>query len=261
MILTIKCELPFHSQQYVLFFTIALLFFLSINILNHFVSAETSKHLRVTFDSIKVNKDHDPLGTGEWKLMANVNDKGIDLSSGTQLWDADEGHTYDLGKSIDIVVPPNGSVKILVYGIDEDGAAMGLKPIPTEECETPPPQPASNETSDIDIECLHKKAWNVVVSLTNIDKNDLLGTLKKEYNSNSNFGIAIHEDRSSKTNGDSESEGDYTLIYRIVETGYKYEGVAGFILPQEQPGSVPLHRYWNSEISDHFYTTDFNEIK
>ena len=25
-------------------------------------------------------------------------------------------------------------------------------------------------------------------------------------------------------------------------------------------GTVPLHRYWNSEIADHFYTTDFAEL-
>ena len=25
-------------------------------------------------------------------------------------------------------------------------------------------------------------------------------------------------------------------------------------------GTVPLHRYWNSAIADHFYTTDFGEL-
>ncbi|NVO09559.1 MAG: hypothetical protein HXX16_06325 [Bacteroidales bacterium] len=43
---------------------------------------------------------------------------------------------------------------------------------------------------------------------------------------------------------------------------YKYEGVAGFVLPANSPAanSVPLHRYYNGKSGDHFYTTNWNEL-
>lgn len=51
-------------------------------------------------------------------------------------------------------------------------------------------------------------------------------------------------------------------------SGWNYEWVQCRILPAYQspdnnpphPGAVPLYRYWNPQISDHFYTTDWNEL-
>lgn len=43
------------------------------------------------------------------------------------------------------------------------------------------------------------------------------------------------------------------------ETGnadYMSEGVAGYCLPDPYANTVPLYRYWNAAITDHFYTTD-----
>jgi Repeat of unknown function (DUF5648) len=97
--------------------------------------------------------------------------------------------------------------------------------------------------------------------LTNFDKNDPLGTIKREYASNTNFGIGSHEDLSTKTGNDAESNGDYILRYRILLNEYKYEGVQGYIYPQQQPGTTALHRYYNTVNGDHFYTTDPNEIR
>lgn len=43
------------------------------------------------------------------------------------------------------------------------------------------------------------------------------------------------------------------------EAKFKFEGIAAFVFPGAQPGTVPLHRSFNGEPGDggdHFYTTD-----
>ena len=42
--------------------------------------------------------------------------------------------------------------------------------------------------------------------------------------------------------------------------GYKSEGIAGYCFPEMMSNTVPLYRYYNSKIFDHFYTTDDTEI-
>jgi len=41
---------------------------------------------------------------------------------------------------------------------------------------------------------------------------------------------------------------------------YISEGILGFVSPHGFPGSVPIHRFYQPEIKDHFYTVDVNEI-
>ncbi|CAI8021646.1 hypothetical protein GBAR_LOCUS12817, partial [Geodia barretti] len=38
------------------------------------------------------------------------------------------------------------------------------------------------------------------------------------------------------------------------------EGIVGYCFPTEKEGTVPLYRYWNPKIVDHFYTTNGIEI-
>ena len=42
--------------------------------------------------------------------------------------------------------------------------------------------------------------------------------------------------------------------------GYVSEGVAGYCFASQRCGTVPLYRYWNPSIGDHFYTTNIEEI-
>ena len=42
--------------------------------------------------------------------------------------------------------------------------------------------------------------------------------------------------------------------------GYKSEGIAGYCFPENVSNTVPLYRYWNGRVSDHFYTTSADEI-
>ena len=42
--------------------------------------------------------------------------------------------------------------------------------------------------------------------------------------------------------------------------GYTFEGIECLIYRYDVRNSVPLYRYWNSSVSDHFYTINPNEI-
>ncbi|HEU0078435.1 MAG TPA: hypothetical protein VFQ76_12335, partial [Longimicrobiaceae bacterium] len=42
--------------------------------------------------------------------------------------------------------------------------------------------------------------------------------------------------------------------------GYAYEGVQCHVQVQFQLGTVPLYRYWNAGIADHFYTINWLEM-
>lgn len=42
--------------------------------------------------------------------------------------------------------------------------------------------------------------------------------------------------------------------------GYKYEGIQCYIYSSPVYDTVPLYRYWKGSVSDHFYTTNTNEI-
>ena len=42
--------------------------------------------------------------------------------------------------------------------------------------------------------------------------------------------------------------------------GFKSEGIAAIVLTHPTPHTVPLYRYWNAGVADHFYTTNPHEI-
>lgn len=45
----------------------------------------------------------------------------------------------------------------------------------------------------------------------------------------------------------------------ITQFGYMYEGVAGFLFPNQAAGTVPLYRLWSGPAMDHFYTISADE--
>ena len=47
---------------------------------------------------------------------------------------------------------------------------------------------------------------------------------------------------------------------KIGKHGYKSEGILGYCFREKQKGTVPLYRYYNPDLFDHFYTTSINEI-
>ncbi|ABK14965.1 hypothetical protein Mthe_1183 [Methanothrix thermoacetophila PT] len=55
----------------------------------------------------------------------------------------------------------------------------------------------------------------------------------------------------------------YTTSYPEVQfansIGYRYEGIAGYIYPSNQDGTIPLYRMYG--YGDHFYTTSYPEVQ
>ena len=50
------------------------------------------------------------------------------------------------------------------------------------------------------------------------------------------------------------------LVLLFIIYSYKSEGVEGFCYPMHITGTIPLYRYWNSKVVNHFYTTSITEI-
>ena len=43
-------------------------------------------------------------------------------------------------------------------------------------------------------------------------------------------------------------------------SGWRYEGIAGYICTRPGPGRRALYRYWNPRVNDHFYTIRWGEL-
>jgi len=46
----------------------------------------------------------------------------------------------------------------------------------------------------------------------------------------------------------------------VANDGFTAEGICGYIYPDQICGSSPLYRTYNAKGTDHFYTTDPNEM-
>lgn len=151
--------------------------------------------LKVTFDYIHVNKDHD-LGSAEWKnLWVGVNGKWIELSGphGHYGLDSgvDNGDTFQFppgSKTVTVIVPENGELKIISTGWESDQDSCYL---PTSaEC-TP------GTLADVNNPIGH------VRSITNCSRNfDAGGGVR--------IAVSLPYQR-----GDDETDGDYFLYYHI----------------------------------------------
>jgi hypothetical protein len=89
------------------------------------VLSQGYKLVRVTIDSITINKDHDPSFSGEWQhLWAGVNGNWIELSGPSGYFDldnADDGDTKQfLDRSVTLLVPDNGNIRIHTTGWETD---------------------------------------------------------------------------------------------------------------------------------------------
>jgi hypothetical protein len=171
-------------------------------------STEGFRTLRVTFDSIKVNRDHD-YGSGEWnQLWVGVNGKWIELSGPLGhygLNDVDDGQVIRFptgSKSVTVTVPEKGELKIMTSGWEDDNDGyyghgyLYYLALPWYSPISPDKVGALND-------------------------NDPIGVLIKYYCSvtngeycSGNFGIGFHDDPSNYAYKDSGT-GDFNLRYRI----------------------------------------------
>ncbi|WP_375746484.1 trypsin-like serine protease [Corallococcus interemptor] len=58
----------------------------------------------------------------------------------------------------------------------------------------------------------------------------------------------------------NRGSGDHFYTLSSSVAGYVSEGVSGFVLATQIPGSTPLYRYFNSRSGDHFYTTNWSDL-
>lgn len=52
-----------------------------------------------------------------------------------------------------------------------------------------------------------------------------------------------------------------TIKGKLGAHGYKCEGIAGYCWREQVAGTTALYRYWNPVIKDHFYTSNWDELK
>jgi hypothetical protein len=142
-----------------------------------------------------VRKDHDYF-SGEWdNLWVGVNGKWIELSGPSGhygLDDVDDGQVIRFptgSKSVTVVVPQSGELKIQTTGWEDDNDEYYGRSL----LSFPPPAGALND-------------------------NDKIGIVQKTYTAANNFGIGPHSD-SSATTSDSETANDFALNYRIEQLG------------------------------------------
>jgi hypothetical protein len=169
---------------------------------------EGFRTLRVTFDSIKINNDHDGdikvplLGTvkqaGEWnKLWVGVNGKWIELSGPSGHYGLNSVYGGQVkvfppgSKSVTVTVPQSGVLKIQTSGWESD---------PIDDCF------GKSITRLLYDYCLGPGS-----------DNDNIGLILNRYSSPDNFGIGPHPMYSIRnpSGGDIDTDRDFILNYRI----------------------------------------------
>merc|ERR1711916_144886 len=53
---------------------------------------------------------------------------------------------------------------------------------------------------------------------------------------------------------------DFNQLGKGGRYGWKYEGIEGYIFKKPTEGTVPLYRYYNAEVHDHFYTARWSVL-
>lgn len=166
--------------------------------------------LNIKFDSIKINKDHDPFNRGDWDLVGYVNNNKIPLLDRAKVV---EGDTYDFrtidsndspnvlleDKEITIQIPKQDKLSIQVFGVERDGGSGSLP--------------------DIDSPgFVGDSYWVLKTTLEQflaINSDDGLGMIADTYDSTNNFGIGTHTANSIFNGINNDSTGDYTITYTI----------------------------------------------
>lgn len=84
---------------------------------------------QLTFDSLVVNDDHDPIASGEWVMDAYVNNLILDLFPGSISVNNGETINFTAGNSANLTLPDDnaGFIRIATVGWEND---VGFEPIP-----------------------------------------------------------------------------------------------------------------------------------
>ncbi len=153
-------------------------------------STLTFRVLRVTFDSIRINNDHDPdppffNNSGEWRLWVRAGSHWLEVRG---LTDVDSGETVPINRSVVLTVPASGAV----WGIQTTGWE--------DDCDGRF-GPKIRGPSLGDLEC-------------KLNGNDDIGFIAHDYTAAENFGIGSHNAISNR-NGDADTQGDFNLRFHV----------------------------------------------
>lgn len=176
----------------------------SINITNN--NSEIMHDLKISFDSIKINNDHDLLFDGEWRIDAYVNGKRISLIPNSSIG-VESGQNVEFPKGekfIDLQIPSNENLRIVTLGIEFDSK--------TDQLENYLPDISTILDNGVPLSEDKDKSRFAVEPLTSFDKNDAIGIIAKEFTFKDNFGKDFKHDYCSESSGEA---GD---LYDIVDT-------------------------------------------
>jgi hypothetical protein len=184
--------------------------FTSVNMTKHIT--ENLRDLKIVFNLIKINNDHDLLYEGEWKIDTYVNGKKIPLLTNSSIG-VESGQTvvFPKGdKSMNIQIMDNQTLRIVTLGIEYDSKTDQLK-------NYLPNISSILDTDNVPLSEDKDKSRFAIEPLTAFDRNDAIGIIAKEFTAKDNFGIGLNHDYCSESSGEA---GD---IYDIVDTNCDFQ--------------------------------------
>ncbi len=188
-----------------------------INATSNNASTTAPRSFRVTFDSMYINNDHDPLTAGEWILDAYVNGELVPLWVGSREVDVDNTVEFNEGNSITVTVPTgnnsnSSNIRIVTAGFENDFDYEDL------------PNLAPVLGMDIPFPIYLYMAQDVVEEFTLGNTNDPIGYVANQFTAIENFGVGSYElcslpnfQASENTAELNDTICDFVLEYRIEE--------------------------------------------
>jgi hypothetical protein len=173
--------------------------------------AQQTRHFWIVFNHLQVNHNHEGAfeGSGEWHLFASANGKQINLAGDTHLNSVWNGNGYWLGdKRMEIEIPQSGIFRLAVGGYEEDKSGNIIPDL------TPITKIANEIPQISDYATAAQILANTINLVGNLNGNDNLGVIIKDFSAVNNFGLGPHVDPSIGGEGVSN---DYVLSYNIEE--------------------------------------------
>ncbi|MGD1836199.1 MAG: hypothetical protein ACPKPY_13060 [Nitrososphaeraceae archaeon] len=168
--------------------------------------ADNIYNLSVTFESIKINNDHDILFPGEWKIDVYVNDKKIQLLPIIpHVTKVESGQviSFDNKKEIKLNLTSNQTLKIMAIGVEFDNISdYKINELPNF---------SGIIKKDSKLSEYRNKMVDGIQYLISLDRNDAIGVLAKEFTVENNFGRGSHNDC-------SEQNGEPGDLYDTIDT-------------------------------------------
>lgn len=180
-------------------------------------ASTVSRSFRITFESMYINTDHDPLTPGEWILDVYVNGELVPLWVGSREVDVGNTIEFDEGNSITVTVPAgnnsnNSNIRIVTAGFENDFDYEDL------------PNLAPVLGMDIPFPIYLYMAQDAVEEFTVGNMNDPIGFIANQFTAAVNFGIGSYElcsvpnfQASENTAELNDTICDFVLKYRIEE--------------------------------------------